>query len=156
LYKEKQDSVTNANAFLVIATFVASAAFTSWLQPPRGYTSNESDVAVKEHPILQAFVLFNGCSFFFAIATILASTYVTMLSLQQAFIGDVVESMKKTRIIASILLSICIFCVLGSFATAGFAVLPPSIEYNWSMWATVIIIIGIVCVMLRVAFIRKL
>jgi len=155
LYRDRQVFVDAANALLVGAALVASVAFASWLQPPRGYTSNESDVAVKGHPTLQAFVLFNGFSFFFAIATVLASAYAAMPSLQQAFIGTVVKSVRKTLIVASIFLSISVFCVLGAFATAGFAVLPPSIKYNWSMWVTAIIG-GIVCVMWLVAFVWKL
>jgi len=155
LYRDRQVLVDAVNALLVGAALVASLAFASWLEPPRGYTSNKSDVAVKGHPTLEASVWFNGFSFFFAIATVLASAYAAMPSLQQAFIGTVVKSVRKTLIVASSFLSISVFFVLGAFATADFAVLPPSIKYNWSMWVTTIIG-GIVCVIWLVGFIWKL
>jgi hypothetical protein len=154
LYRDRQVFVDAANALLVGAALVASAAFASWLQPPRGYTPKESVVAVEGHPTLKAFVQFNALSFFSAIATVLACTHATIPSLKQRFIGRVVKSVRRALIVASILFSFSIVCVLGAFATAGFAVLPRSGEYTWSLWGGTIIL-GIGCIVWIVAFIRK-
>jgi hypothetical protein len=154
LYRDRQVFVDAANALLVGAALVASAAFASWLQPPRGYTPKESVVAVEGHPTLKAFVQFNALSFFSAIATVLACTHATIPSLKQRFIGRVVKSVRRALIVASILFSFSIVCVLGAFATAGFAVLPRSREYTWSLWGGTIIL-GIGCIVWIVAFILK-
>jgi len=142
-YRDRQVFVDAANALLVGAALVASAAFASWLQPPRGYTPNESVVAVKGDPTLKVFVVFNTLSFFFAIATVLACTCATIPSFKHRFIGKVVKFVRNTLIVASILFSISIFCVLGAFATAGLAVLP--INYDWSLLVGTIIL-GLLCI----------
>jgi len=152
LDKEKQLYVDYANGFLAAATLVATVAFASWLQPPQGYT-NESDVAVKGHPTIGAFVVFNGLSFFFAIATVLANACVTMPSPQRVFIGTVVEKVRKTFILPYIFFLLSVSCVLVAFTTAGFAVLPPT--DRWMMWF-ITIIGGAVCVPCLGAIIYKL
>jgi hypothetical protein len=153
LYRDRQVFVDAANALLVGAALIASVTFAGWLQPPLGYTTYydfpepppappstyESFAAVKQHATVQAFWFFNSLSFFFAIATVLTGAIAAMPSLENAFIGTVVKSVKKTLIHASFLLAISVVCVLCAFATAGFAVLPPRGKYKWSMISTVAI-----------------
>jgi hypothetical protein len=153
LYRDRQVFVDAANALLVGAALIASVTFAGWLQPPLGYTTYyefpeplpappstyESFAAVKQHATVQAFWFFNSLSFFFAIATVLTGANAAMPSLENAFIGTVVETVKRTLIYASFLFAISVVCVLCAFATAGFAVLPPKAKYKWSMISTVAI-----------------
>jgi len=81
--------------------------------------------------------VFNSLSFFFAIATVLAGADAAMPNLKDAFIGRVVKSVRRALIRASILLVISVVCVLGAFANAGIAVLPPLLKYDTSMIITV-------------------
>jgi ankyrin repeat protein len=153
LYRDRQVFVDAANALLVGAALIASVTFAGWLQPPLGYTTYydfpeplpappstyESYAAVKQHATVQAFWFFNSLSFFFAIATVLTGANAAMPSLENAFVGTVVKTVKTTLIYASFLFAISVVCVLCAFATAGFAVLPPKAKYKWSMISTVAI-----------------
>ncbi|CAK9211309.1 unnamed protein product [Sphagnum troendelagicum] len=163
LYRDRQVFVDAANALLVGAALIASVTFAGWLQPPLGYTTYydfpepppappntyESFAAVKQHATVQAFWFFNSLSFFFAIATVLTGANAAMPSLENAFIGTVVKSVKKTLIHASFLLAFSVVCVLCAFATAGFAVLPPRAKYKWSMISTVAIGVFVCLICLR-------
>jgi len=169
LYRDRQVFVDAANALLVGAALIASVTFAGWLQPPLGYTpyyeypeslpappsTYESHAAVKQHAAVQAFWFFNSLSFFFAIATVLTGANAAMPSLENAFIGTVVKSVKRNLIYASILLAISVASVLGAFASVGFAVLPPAAKYNWSMISTVAIGV-LVCIICLACFLLKL
>ncbi|CAK9867961.1 unnamed protein product [Sphagnum jensenii] len=168
LYRDRQVFVDAANALLVGAALIASVTFVGWLQPPLGYTTYydfpeslpappstyESYAAVRQHANVQRFWICNSLSFFFAIATVLTGANAAMPSLKNAFIGKVVKRVKITVICASILLAISVVFVLCAFATAGFAVLPPTAKYNWSMISTVAIG-GSVCLICLVFFLWK-
>jgi ankyrin repeat protein len=169
LYRDRQVFVDAANALLVGAALIASVTFAGWLQPPLGYTpyydlsqpfpappgAYESYAAIKQNPEVKAFWVFNSLSFFFAIATVLAGADAAMPSLDDAFIGRVVKSVRRSLIVASILLVISVVCVLGAFASGGFAVLPPLIKYDTSMIITVCVG-GTVCMIILAKFLWKL
>jgi ankyrin repeat protein len=169
LYRDRQVFVDAANALLVGAALIASVTFAGWLQPPQGYTpyydlsqpfpappgAYESYAAVKQNPKVKAFWVFNSLSFFFAIATVLAGADAAMPSLDDAFIARVVESVRRSLIVASILLVVSVVCVLGAFASGGFAVLPPLLKYDTSMIITVCVG-GTVCMIILAKFLWKL
>jgi hypothetical protein len=143
--------VDAANALLVGAALIASVTFAGWLQPPLGYIPDynfsqpfpappgtaESYAAVKQHPNVKAFWVFNSLSFFLAIATVLAGADAALPNLQDDFLGRVLKSVERALIRATILLVISVVCVLGAFASAGLAVLPPLLKYETSMLITV-------------------
>ncbi|KAH9560922.1 hypothetical protein CY35_06G133900 [Sphagnum magellanicum] len=151
LYRDRQVFVDAANALLVGAALIATVTFAGWLTPPLGYIPDyefsqpfpappqtpESYAAVKNHATVKAFWVFNSLSFFLAIATVLASAEAALPSLRHKFIGRQVEHVEGLLIRATILLMISVVCVLGSFASAGFAVLPPLLKYDTSMIITV-------------------
>jgi ankyrin repeat protein len=169
LYRDRQVFVDAANALLVGAALIASVTFAGWLQPPLGYTpyydfsqpfpappgAYESYAAIKQNPKVKAFWVFNSLSFFFAIATVLAGADAAMPSLDDAFIGRVVKSVRRALIVASILLVMSVVCVLGAFASGGFAVLPPVLKYDTSMIITVFVG-GTVCMIILAKFLWKL
>jgi ankyrin repeat protein len=169
LYRDRQVFVDAANALLVGAALIASVTFAGWLQPPLGYTpyydfsqpfpappgAYESYAAIKQNPKVKAFWVFNSLSFFFAIATVLAGADAAMPSLDDAFIARVVKSMRRSLIVASILLVMSVVCVLGAFASGGFAVLPPVLKYDTSMIITVCVG-GTVCMIILAKFLWKL
>ncbi|KAH8960379.1 hypothetical protein BDL97_06G129000 [Sphagnum fallax] len=147
-YRDRQVFVDAANALLVGAALIASVTFAGWLQPPLGYIPDyefsqpfpappqtpESYAAVKNHATVKAFWVFNSLSFFFAISTVLA---------------------KRALIRATILLVISVVCVLGAFASAGFAVLPPLLKYDTSMIIAVCLG-GTICMLTLAKIIWKL
>ncbi|KAH8960313.1 hypothetical protein BDL97_06G126000 [Sphagnum fallax] len=151
LYRDRQVFVDAANALLVGAALIASVTFAGWLQPPLGYIPDydfsqpfpappqtpESYAAVKNHETVKAFWVFNSLSFFFAIATVLAGADAALPNLRDDFIGRRVKSVERALIRATILLVISVVCVLGAFASAGFAALPPLLKYDTSMIITV-------------------
>jgi hypothetical protein len=151
LYRDRQVFVDAANALLVGAALIATVTFAGWLQPPLGYIPDyefsqpfpappqtpESYAAVKNHAIVKAFWVFNSLSFFFAIATVLAGADAALPNRRDDFIRTQVKSVKRALIRATILLLISVVCVLGAFASAGFAVLPPLLKYDTSMIITV-------------------
>jgi ankyrin repeat protein len=169
LYRDRQVFVDAANALLVGAALIASVTFAGWLQPPLGITpyyeypeslpappgTYESYAAVRQHAAVQAFWFFNSLSFFLSIATILTGASASMPSLENAFIGTVLKSVKESLIYTSILLAISVTCVLGAFASAGFAVLPPAVKYNWSIIST-FAIGALVCIICLAYFLGKL
>ncbi|KAH9573151.1 hypothetical protein CY35_02G190300 [Sphagnum magellanicum] len=169
LYRDRQVFVDAANALLVGAALIASVTFAGWLQPPLGYTpyydfsqpspappgAYESYAAIKQNPKVKAFWVFNSLSFFFAIATVLAGADAAMPSLDDAFIGRVVKSVRTSLILASVLLVMSVVCVLGAFASGGLAVLPPVLKYDTSMIITVCVG-GTVCMIILAKFLRKL
>ncbi|CAK9218976.1 unnamed protein product [Sphagnum troendelagicum] len=169
LYRDRQVFVDAANALLVGAALIASVTFAGWLQPPLGYTPYydfpqpfpappgvyESYAAIKQNPKVKAFWVFNSLSFFFAIATVLAGADAAMPSLDGAFIARVVKSVRRSLIVASILLVMSVVCVLGAFASGGFAVLPPLLKYDTSMIITVCVG-GTVCMIILAKFLWKL
>jgi ankyrin repeat protein len=169
LYRDMQMSLNAINALLVGASLIASVTFAGWLQPPLGYTpyydfsqpfpappgAYESYAAIKQNPKVKVFWVFNSLSFFFAIATVLAGADAAMPSLDDAFIGRVVKSVRTSLIWASILLVMSVVCVLGAFASGGFAVLPPLLKYDTSMIITVCVG-GTVCMIILAKFLWKL
>ncbi len=169
LYRDRQVFVDAANALLVGAALIASVTFAGWLQPPLGYIPDyefsqpfpappqtpESYAAVKNHAIVKAFWVFNSLSFFFAIATVLAGADAVFPNLRDDFIQKQVESVEKALKRATILLVISVVCVLGAFASAGFAVLPPLLKYDTSMIITVCLG-GTICMLTLAKIIWKL
>jgi ankyrin repeat protein len=169
LYRDRQVLVDAANALLVGAALIASITFAGWLQPPLGYVPDyefsqpfpappqtpESYAAVKKHANVKAFWVFNSLSFFFAIATVLASADAALPNFQDSFIGRRVKSVERALIRATIFLVISVVCVLGAFASAGFAVLPPLLKYDTSMIITVCLG-GTICMLTLANIIWKL
>jgi ankyrin repeat protein len=169
LYRDRQVFVDAANALLVGAALIASVTFAGWLQPPLGYIPDydfsqpfpappqtpESYAAVKNHETVKAFWVFNSLSFFFAIATVLAGADAALPNLRDDFIGRRVKSVERALIRATILLVISVVCVLGAFASAGFAALPPLLKYDTSMIITVFFG-GTICMLTLAKIIWKL
>ncbi|KAH8960378.1 hypothetical protein BDL97_06G128900 [Sphagnum fallax] len=169
LYRDRQVFVDAANSLLVGAALIASVTFAGWLQPPLGYIPDydfsqpfpappqtpESYAAVRNHAIVKAFWVFNSLSFFFAIATVLAGADAALPNLQHDFIGRQVKSVERALIQATILLVISVVCVLGAFASAGFAVLPPLLKYDTSMIITACLG-GTICMLTLAKIIWKL
>ncbi|KAH9560937.1 hypothetical protein CY35_06G135400 [Sphagnum magellanicum] len=169
LYRDRQVFVDAANALLVGAALIASVTFAGWLQPPLGYIPDydfsqpfpappqtpQSYAAVKNHATVKAFRVFNSLSFFFAIATVLAGADAALPNLREDFIGRRVKSVERALIRATILLVISVVCVLGAFASAGFAALPPLLKYDTSMIITVCLG-GTICMLTLVKIIWKL
>ncbi|KAH9560935.1 hypothetical protein CY35_06G135200 [Sphagnum magellanicum] len=168
-YRDRQVFVDAANSLLVGAALIASVTFAGWLQPPLGYIPDyefsqpfpappqtpQSYAAVKNHAIVKAFWVFNSLSFFFAIATVLAGADAALPNLRDDFIGRQVKSVERALIRATILLVISVVCVLGAFASAGFAVLPPLLKYDTSMIITVCLG-GTICMLTLAKIIWKL
>jgi ankyrin repeat protein len=169
LYRDRQVLVDAANALLVGAALIVSVTFAGWLQPPLGYIPDydfsqpfpappqtpESYAAVKNHAMVKAFWVFNSLSFFFAIATVLAGADAALPNLRDDFIGRRVKSVERALIRATILLVISVVCVLGAFASAGFAALPPLLKYHTSMIITVCLG-GTICMLTLAKIIWKL
>jgi hypothetical protein len=169
LYRDRQVFVDAANALLVGAALIASVTFAGWLQPPLGYIPDydfsqpfpappqtpESYAAVKNHATVKAFWVFNSLSFFFAIATVLAGADAAMPNLLDDFIAKQVKSAEQALVRTSFLLVISVVCVLGAFASAGFAVLPPLLKYDASMIITVFLG-GTICMYTLARITKKL
>jgi hypothetical protein len=169
LYRDRQVFMDAANALLVGAALIARVTFEGWLQPPLGYIPDyefsqpfpappqtpESYAAVKNHANVKTFWVFNSLSFFLAIATVLAGADTALPNLQDEFIGRRVRSVERALIRATILLVISVVCVLGAFASAGFAVLPPLLKYDTSMIITVCLG-GTICMLTLVKIVWKL
>ncbi|CAK9230076.1 unnamed protein product [Sphagnum troendelagicum] len=169
LYRDRQVFVDAANALLVGAALIASVTFAGWLQPPLGYIPDYefsqpfpappqtpvSYAAVKNHPTIKAFWVFNSLSFSFAIATVLAGADAALPNFRDEFIGKRVKSVEGALIRSTILLVISVVCVLGAFASAGFAALPPLLKYDTSMIITVFLG-GTICMLTLAKIIWKL
>lgn len=168
LYRDRQVYVDAANAILVGAALIASVTFAAWLQPPMGYqpyipadassstpsSSFEVYADLQQHPNLQVFWIFNSLSFFFSIATVLAGAG-GVLPMRDGFIKEAVEKVRRALLWTALLLAGSVIFVLGAFATAGYAVLPPILKYRNSMIVT-IAIGGLVCVISLGVFLHNL
>ncbi len=150
LYRDRQVHVDAANAILVGAALIASVTFAGWLQPPLGYSivgaaspspsgNNPSYASIEGHPIMEIFWVFNSMSFFFAIATLMVAATAARAPRTGKYIGVLVQKLHMSLLLASFLLTISVACVMGAFASAGFAVLPPVQKYTTIMQVTVAI-----------------
>jgi hypothetical protein len=148
LYRDRQVHVDAANAILVGAALIASVTFAGWLTPPLGYSivgapspsgNNPSFASIEGHPIIEIFWVFNSMSFFFAIATLMVGATAARAPRTGKHIGVLVQSLHMSLLVASVLLTVSVACVMGAFASAGFAVLPPVQKYTTIMQVTVAI-----------------
>jgi hypothetical protein len=161
--------VDAANALLVGVALIAIVTFAGWLQPPLGYILDynfsqpfpgppqtpESYAAVKNHATVKAFWVFNSLSFFFATATVLAGADAALPNLQDDFIGRRMKSVERALIRTTILLVILVVCVLGAFASACFAALPPLLKYDSSI-IIIVFLGGTICMLTLAKIIWKL
>ncbi len=148
LYRDRQVHVDAANAILVGAALIATVTFAGWLQPPLGYSivgaaspsaNNPSFASLEGHPIMEIFWVFNSMSFFFAIATLMVGATAARAPRTGKYIGVLVQNLRMSLLLASVLLKLSVVCVMGAFASAGFAVLPPVQKYTSIMEVTVAI-----------------
>jgi hypothetical protein len=148
LYRDRQVHVDAANAILVGAALIATVTFAGWLQPPLGYSivgaaspsgNFPSFASVEGHPIMEIFWVFNSMSFFFAIATLMVAATAARPPRTGKYIGVFVQNLHMSHLVASVLLKLSVVCVMGAFASAGFAVLPPVQKYTTIMQVTVAI-----------------
>jgi hypothetical protein len=152
LTEERRGHVDAINAILVGTALIATATFAGWLSPPLGYSSPPGTdgpfASVEGHPILEKFWIFNSLSFFFAIATFMVGANVSFPPPEDIYIGDVVQSLRWKLRLAYYLLSAAVCFVIGAFASAGFAVLPPLPKYTVNMALTVGIGVTVVAVVI--------
>jgi len=150
LTEERKVHVDAVNAILVGTALIATATFAGWLSPPLGYSSPPGTdgpfASVEGHPILESFWVFNSLSFFFSIATFMVGANVAFPPPEDIYIGDVVQSLRWKLRLAYYLVSAAVFFVIGAFASAGFAVLPPIPKYTVNMALTVGIGVTVVAV----------
>lgn len=168
LYRDRQVYVDAANAILVGAALIASVTFAAWLQPPLGYApyigaqqgasqpsgNYEVYANLEQHPNLQVFWIFNTLSFFFSIATVLVGAG-GVLPMREGFIKDAVEKVRSALLWTALLLAGSVIFVLGAFATAGYAVLPPIPKYRNNMIVT-LVFGGLVCAIALAVFLLNL
>jgi hypothetical protein len=156
LTEERKVHVDAINAILVGTALIATATFAGWLSPPLGYSSppgmDGPFASVEGHPILEKFWVFNSLSFFFSIATFMVGANVALPPGDDDYIGDVVQSLRWKLTLAYFLVSAAVFFVIGAFACAGFAVLPPIPKYTVNMEITVGIGVTVVAVVVLVTF----
>ncbi|KAL3702475.1 hypothetical protein R1sor_020497 [Riccia sorocarpa] len=157
LYRDRQVYVDAANAILVGAALIASVTYAGWLQPPLGYTpyyeypvsdpappdTYQVFAAVKQHMSARIFWACNSLSFFFAIATVISGAG-AVLPMFDAFIGEEVRVVRRYLLLTSLLLVFAVTFVLGAFAAAGFASLPPIFSLEMNMVTTSVIGVMIV------------
>ncbi|CAM6095928.1 unnamed protein product [Calypogeia fissa] len=152
LYRDRQLFVDAVNAILVGAALIASITFGGWLQPPLGYQpyyeptylltgaappdTYASYASVGKNTSVQIFWVFNSLSFFFAVATVLMGACVVLPMLGKADLEVEVRRMRYVHVWTTLFLSLSVFFVLGAFIAAGFASLPPSLEYQRGMIAS--------------------
>ncbi len=150
LTEERKVHVDAINAILVGTALIATATFAGWLSPPLGYSSppgmDGPFASVEGHPVLESFWVFNSLSFFFSIATFMVGANVAFPPPEDIYIGDVVQSLRWKLRLAYYLVSAAVFFVIGAFASAGFAVLPPIPKYTVNMAFTVGIGVTVVVV----------
>ncbi|KAL2620975.1 hypothetical protein R1flu_001180 [Riccia fluitans] len=169
LYRDRQVYVDAANATLVGAALIASVTYAGWLQPPLGYTpyyefpiadpaappdTYQSFAAVKQHMSARIFWVCNSLSFFSAIATVIAGAG-AVLPMFDAFIGEEVRIVRRYLLLTSLLLVFAVTFVLGAFAAAGFASLPPILSLEVNMIVTSVLGV-IMCVAILIWFLRRL
>jgi ankyrin repeat protein len=156
LTEERKIHVDAVNAILVGTALIATATFAGWLSPPLGYSSPPGTdgpfASVEGHPILESFWVFNSLSFFFSIATFMVGANVALPPKEHDYIGDVVHSLRWKLRLAYCLVSAAVFFVIGAFASAGFAVLPPIPKYTVNMALTVGIGVTVVAVVVFTTF----
>ncbi|CAK9857027.1 unnamed protein product [Sphagnum jensenii] len=156
LTEERKVHVDAINAILVGTALIATATFAGWLSPPLGYSSLPGTdgpfASVEGHPILESFWVFNSLSFFFSIATFMVGANVALPPPEDIYIGDVVQSLRWKLKLAYGLVSAAVFFVMGAFASAGFAVLPPIPKYTVNMALTVGIGVTVVAVVVFSTF----
>jgi len=150
LTEERKVHVDAINAILVGTALIATATFAGWLSPPLGYSSppgmDGPFASVEGHPILEKFWVFNSLSFFFSIATFMVGVNVALPPGEDIYIGDVVQSLRWKLKLAYFLVSAAVLLVIGAFASAGFAVLPPIPKYTVNMALTIGIGVTVVAV----------
>ncbi len=150
LTEERKVHVDAVNAILVGTALIATATFAGWLSPPLGYSSppgmDGPFASVEGHPVLEKFWVFNSLSFFFSIATFMVGANVALPPPHDIYIGDVVQSLRWKLRLAYYLVSAAVLFVIGAFACAGFAVLPPIPKYTVNMAVTVGIGVTVVAV----------
>jgi len=150
LTEERKVHVDAINAILVGTALIATATFAGWLSPPLGYSSPPGTdgpfASVEGHPILESFWVFNSLSFFFSIATFMVGVNVARPPQEYKYIGVVVQSLRWKLQLAYYLVSAAVLFVIGAFASAGFAVLPPIPKYRVNMALTVGIGVTVVAV----------
>jgi ankyrin repeat protein len=156
LTEERKVHVDAINAILVGTALIATATFAGWLSPPLGYSSPPGTdgpfASVGGHPILESFWVFNSLSFFFSIATFMVGANVALPPREDIYIGDVVQALRWKLTLAYCLVSAAVFFVMGAFASAGFAVLPPIPKYTVNMALTVGIGVTVVAVVVFSTF----
>ncbi|KAH8972698.1 hypothetical protein BDL97_01G005300 [Sphagnum fallax] len=156
LTEERKVHVDAVNAILVGTALIATATFAGWLSPPLGYSSPPGTdgpfASVGGHPILESFWVFNSLSFFFSIATFMVGANVALPPPEDIYIGDVVQALRWKLKLAYGLVSAAVFFVMGAFASAGFAVLPPIPKYTVNMALTVGIGVTVVAVVVFSTF----
>ncbi|KAH9573472.1 hypothetical protein CY35_01G002200 [Sphagnum magellanicum] len=156
LTDERKVHVDAINAILVGTALIATATFAGWLSPPLGYSSPPGTdgpfASVEGHPILESFWVFNSLSFFFSIATFMVGANVALPPKEHDYIGEVVQSLRWKLRLAYCLVSAAVFFVIGAFASAGFAVLPPIPKYTINMALTVGIGVTVVAVVVFTTF----
>jgi hypothetical protein len=108
--------------------------------------------SVEGHPVLESFWVFNSLSFFFSIATFMVGANVALPPPEDIYIGDVVQALRWKLKLAYGLVSAAVFFVMGAFASAGFAVLPPIPKYTVNMALTVGIGVTVVAVVVFSTF----
>ncbi|CAK9216833.1 unnamed protein product [Sphagnum troendelagicum] len=149
LYRDRQVHVDAANAILVLAALIATVTFAGWLTPPLGCPhvgapspsgNNPSFASIEGHPIFEIFWVFNSMSFFFAIATLMVAATAARAPRTGKHVGILVQSLHMSLLVASVLLTVSVACVMGAFASAGFAVMPPVQKYTTIMQVTVAIV----------------
>ncbi|CAM6097004.1 unnamed protein product [Calypogeia fissa] len=169
LYRDRQVYVDAANAILVGAALIASVTFAGWLQPPLGFVpyyefqvtdpaappgTFESYASVEQHISTRVFWVCNSLSFFCAIATVIAGAG-SVLPMLDVFIGEEVRVVRRSLVLTSVLLVFAVVFVLGAFAAAGFASLPPIVHLQLTMIVTCVIGV-LLCVAILGWFLRRL
>ncbi|CAM6015060.1 unnamed protein product [Sphagnum balticum] len=108
--------VDAANAILIGASLIASVTYASWLILP--YDNIVHRKAVK------VFWACNSLSFFFAVATVLASASAAMPNFNSADSGRMFSSMMRRLRFAASLFVAAVLCVLAAFATGAYLRVP--------------------------------
>lgn len=132
------------------------AGYTSYTQfeVPGAPGAYESYAAVEQHLSMRVFWVFNSLSFFCAIATVIAGAGAVLPTLD-VFISQEVKFVKRTLVATSTLLVFSVIFILGAFAAAGYASLPPIPRYVKSMTLTVIFGVFL-CMLAMLWFLKRL
>ncbi|KAL3702453.1 hypothetical protein R1sor_020475 [Riccia sorocarpa] len=146
VYRDRQLYSDAANAILVGAALIAGVTYGGWLQPPVGYTpyyefpvsdpappdTYQVFAAVKQHVTVRIFWVCNNLSFFLAIAAVLSGA-AAVLPMSDVFIAEEVRSLRRYLLVTALLVMFAVVFVLGGFAAAGFASLPPILNLEMNM-----------------------